>query len=485
GTVWPKSEEEEKVLGAALAGQAGMEDIGECDTLLLLCADPCQEVPLAGLEVVRAVKSGCRVFSAGPRRPSPAGRPVEWFAQTPWEAASFLRAVSMEMAGSAVGEARDTRAARDAEPARAPVPGREAVLGVADALAGSSKLGIITGRDVFRSSLGYALLASVLRISAHRHLLGGKPTFPLTFFGEGNMRGVMETWPRQVKSLSELVEAARTGRLRLLYVVGCDPLSEYPDRKAAKEAFEKLDLLVVQSETLNETARVADLYLPLQHISERDGTFLSVDGKLHGLSPQRSDAGSRSLVFSVVDSICGAVGKALRFKDEAAAHGEMRRFLGWSLKEDLRALAQGTGVRVSETPPEPSGSWVAETEIEKGACSSGLPPEHAGYPFLLLSESPGISSWLWARSVSNHRLVPREAFVEMSESDTLELGVAGGEEVELVSPQGSTRVRVREMRDVMRGVVLLPSVFCDVREGLGMAAGQPATRVKVRKSGDA
>ena len=63
-------------------------------------------------------------------------------------------------------------------------------------------------------------------------------------------------------------------RLRAVCVSACNPLRSYPDTKAFAEAFEKLDLLVVNEIVMSETARMAHYVLPCKSYYESwDTTF--------------------------------------------------------------------------------------------------------------------------------------------------------------------------------------------------------------------
>ncbi|HEY7357496.1 MAG TPA: molybdopterin-dependent oxidoreductase, partial [Ktedonobacterales bacterium] len=63
------------------------------------------------------------------------------------------------------------------------------------------------------------------------------------------------------------------GDVKALYVLGADPAKHLPN----PEALEKLEFLVVQSLSLNETAQRADVVLPGQSFAEKEGTFTNTE----------------------------------------------------------------------------------------------------------------------------------------------------------------------------------------------------------------
>ena len=62
-------------------------------------------------------------------------------------------------------------------------------------------------------------------------------------------------------SLEEIL-SSHPDRIRALICDGTNPLASYPDTGRFREAFAKLDLLVVIDPAMSETAQVADYVLP-------------------------------------------------------------------------------------------------------------------------------------------------------------------------------------------------------------------------------
>jgi len=75
-----------------------------------------------------------------------------------------------------------------------------------------------------------------------------------------------------------MMEAAATGRLRALYVVGANPVRTF--RVASPDRLAGLDLLVVHDLFLTETAQRADIVLPAACGYEKDGTVTNTAGEM-------------------------------------------------------------------------------------------------------------------------------------------------------------------------------------------------------------
>jgi formate dehydrogenase major subunit len=73
--------------------------------------------------------------------------------------------------------------------------------------------------------------------------------------------------------IPEMFDAALTGQLKALWIIGEDPAQTDPNSHKVTRALESLDLLVVQELFMTETAKFADVILPGTSFLEKNGTF--------------------------------------------------------------------------------------------------------------------------------------------------------------------------------------------------------------------
>ncbi len=69
-------------------------------------------------------------------------------------------------------------------------------------------------------------------------------------------------------------------RLKMLYIMGENPVVSDPDTAHIIKALEKIDFLVVQDLFLTETAEYADVILPAGAFAEKNGTFTNTERKV-------------------------------------------------------------------------------------------------------------------------------------------------------------------------------------------------------------
>jgi NADH-quinone oxidoreductase subunit G len=124
----------------------------------------------------------------------------------------------------------------------------------------------------------------------------------------------------------QMVEAAQTGKLGALYVVGANPLAHYGTLGFGRG---KLQFLIVHELFLTETALQADIVFPAASAYEKDGTVTNTSGEIQLLRKAGEIMGVRSdfdLLRIVSHQLEKAgVGKAFHYKNPAAVFEEIRK----------------------------------------------------------------------------------------------------------------------------------------------------------------
>jgi len=91
-------------------------------------------------------------------------------------------------------------------------------------------------------------------------------------------------------NLLQMVDAAKNGKLKALYVVGSNPVARYNiDPFALSKSF-----VVVQDMFLTETAAIADVVLPIANAYEKSGTYTNTSGDVQMLRKAGEFAGVRN-----------------------------------------------------------------------------------------------------------------------------------------------------------------------------------------------
>jgi len=79
---------------------------------------------------------------------------------------------------------------------------------------------------------------------------------------------------------TEMTPAMLDGRIAAMWIMGENPVLSDPNASHVREAFAKLDFLLVQDIFLTETAELADVVLPAASFAEKDGTFTNTERRV-------------------------------------------------------------------------------------------------------------------------------------------------------------------------------------------------------------
>lgn len=100
-----------------------------------------------------------------------------------------------------------------------------------------------------------------------------------------------------------ILEACAAGKIKALWLVGCDPFARVSDRDLVQKAMESVEFLVVQDIDRTEVSNYASVVLPMTAPAESEGTFTNLERRVQRigriLSP-RGDAKPAWKIFSEV-----------------------------------------------------------------------------------------------------------------------------------------------------------------------------------------
>src|SRR5579872_3573428 len=108
-------------------------------------------------------------------------------------------------------------------------------------------------------------------------------------------------------TIPQMVDSAKAGKLRALYVVGSNPLPRYGLRPDAFSG----SFVVVQDMFLTETATIADVVLPAANLYEKSGTVTNTCGDLQ-IVKKASEVNGPKSDFEMIVRIADAMGFDVR-----------------------------------------------------------------------------------------------------------------------------------------------------------------------------
>jgi NADH-quinone oxidoreductase subunit G len=425
-----------------------MGDVELADLVLVVGCDLTEEYPILWLRVKKAVDRGGRLVLLTPWEPEIARWAAHVLVHRRGAEEALLRALSgaedpgraAEAAG--VGRSRIETVGRLLRESRRPVilvgrtaleqPGAPGVLEALDLLRAAcptSLLGILRGRG---NSIGVQLAGLLPDL-----LPGYRPVAEAA-----SRRRVEEVWGRPLpagpgRTVRGMLEAARAGSLEVLYVVGADPASEYPDLRAWEEARSRLRCVVVHDLFLTRTSAAADVVLPVLAYAEKTGTVTNIEGRVQRQTAAVLGPGEARSDGEILLELAARLGAPLEVSSWAEVFAEMGRLIpGWE-----------EGARIP--PPRPAGG------AGRGAAGEVLPPPQDGGLALLVGTRL-FDRGTMALRCPGLRGQAGEPYVALHPEDAARLGIPEGTLCEVRSPRGALVLRLRLWPGLCPGHAYIP-----------------------------
>ena len=272
----------ELVAHLGLGAGSNLGDLGKGSVILLAATDLEQEAPIWWLRLNQAVKRGATLIVANPR-PTKAER----------HASHILR--------YAYGAEADTiQTLINALPGKSKNPTSAEFAYAASAIAQAENLVVLFGSEGLGLKESAALAqacANLLVITEHVN----RPNNGLIgVWSRANDQGAYEIGLRPLSDLMGAIQNAKA-----LYVAGADPAGDDP---ALVDAIKSTGFLVVQELFLTETAKLADVVLPVLPFTEREGSFTSGERRVQRFYPAVLAKGEARADFMITGQISQLAG---------------------------------------------------------------------------------------------------------------------------------------------------------------------------------
>ena len=282
---------------SALAGKenatASMRDVFHAPAILLIGNDPTNQHPLLAWQIrsnVRLHRAKLYVVNSAPIK---LRRQAASFAEiAPGSEGSFVQFLSgKDAVADSVVSAKLTR---------------EALTQLRDQLKNQKELIIIFGSELRDGDVktlvdfGLAQGAKFVCLGDYANSRGAAdmglyPGMLPGYAPVSSATGFHEEWLDEIPTtpglnLLQMMDAAKNGKLKALYVVGSNPVARYNiDPFVLSKSF-----VVVQDMFLTETAKIADVILPVANAYEKSGTCTNTCGDVQMLKKAGEFAGVRN-----------------------------------------------------------------------------------------------------------------------------------------------------------------------------------------------
>jgi formate dehydrogenase major subunit len=270
--------------------------------------------------------------------------------------------------------------------------------------------------------------------------------------------------PRQ-RGLSalEMIDAARAGRVKALWVIGYNVLLTHANARDTARAFAAMDFVVIQDLFITETARqFGSVFLPACSSFEKDGTFMNAERRIQRVRHALQPVGGSKPDWAIICDLARAMGhpRGFGFTSPEEVWNEVRNGCEGARGMTYERL-DGAGLQW----PCPSESHPGTPILHVDSFASGAraplrrveyrpTPEQTTprYPFVLTT---GRSLYAFNAGTMTGRsrtskLRPSDV-LEMASVDAEAADVHDGDLVRLVSRHGAATLPIRVTPTVRRG----------------------------------
>ncbi len=290
---------------------------------------------------------------------------------------------------------------------------------------------------------------------------------------------------------TEMIDAARRGMLKFLYISGENSVRSHPDTSGTIAALEKLDFLAVQDIFMTETAEYADIVLPVASAFEKSGTFTNTERRVQLVNKILDPPGEAKPDWQIYSELAERLNYDMKFSSSSGimdeisslipsyagiSHGRLReRGLQWPVKDQHH---MGTELLHSDTFIRGRGKFRIISWREKD------PSELHIYPYSLIigrQREHYHTSTMTSRS-KVIEFLEGGGNIEMNPSDLQKEHFSDGEEIVLESKTGKIRGKVRSNDDVPPGVLFTTFHYHDLPTNvLTPATFDPPTKTPAYK----
>jgi len=289
-----------------------------------------------------------------------------------------------------------------------------------------------------------------------------------------------QAWGRELPkkpgfTVTEVAKAIDAGKLKAVYIVGENPMLSEPDSQHEKQAFQKLELLIVQDIFLSQTARLAQVVLPGASFAEKDGTYTNTERRVLRVRQAIPPVGSARPDWQIIQDLATRLGYPMHYNGPEEIFQEMAKLTPSYAGMTYERIASEWLQWPCPAPEHPGTPYLHKDRFTRGkglfhAVEYRPPAEWVDeeYPMLLSTGRSFVhfhTGTMTRVSPTLHHEVPT-GYIEIHPEDAEKLGVEDGEPVKVSSRRGQIRIPAKISLRVDRGVVFIPFHFAECAANL-------------------
>jgi formate dehydrogenase major subunit/formate dehydrogenase alpha subunit len=176
-------------------------------------------------------------------------------------------------------------------------------------------------------------------------------------------------------TITEMIPDAKNGKIKVLYILGEDPVTSDPDSNHIRACLEACDFIVLQEIFPSETSRYADVLLPGVSFAEKSGTFTNTERRVQMCRQAIAPVGEARPDWQITSEL------ARRVLEESPERVTRSKFSSWDYEDTDEILQEVAALT-------PSYAGISHSRLERGERLQWpvKGEDHPGTPILHVGE---------------------------------------------------------------------------------------------------
>ena len=473
-------------------------DLATADAIVVLGADPNHSLPVVSYYLKRAAKNGVPLVVIDPRKTDLVNFASLWLPIKPQSDLELLNALAALLHETndydsefidryAEGFSLFTYAlsSLDTKKVCSMTGLQMQQLKTMAALLKEKRIAFVIGHGILQQRYGVHTLGAILNLSLMSGSLGKPGAGIYILARENNQNGAMDmgtipyllpgrmpiaedsnrkTWeknwgikisPDPGLNMGRIIEAAESGQLKALYIMGENPLRSLPQPQRVKAALENLEFVVVQDILDSEIVNLADVVLPGAATSEKGGSFTNLEGRIQSFASVVTPPGKAKPDWEILDLLAARL-------ETPAAYGSLEK-----IRDEIRRLVPAyADLNGSATawvkPSSPMAVFGASDAHEmisfSPVVSTADEPDDRDYPITAILGSLRYHLGSGTRTSVSERIQDFDHVgnAAISKADAQELKLKDGDTVKIETRWGEIKRKVDCSNRIAAGQLFVP-----------------------------
>jgi formate dehydrogenase alpha subunit len=260
-----------------------------------------------------------------------------------------------------------------------------------------------------------------------------------------------QLWKKDIPSqpgvaADKLVEAIENGRIKGLYLMGCDPVMSFSNSPRTQAALAQLDFLLVQDIFMTKSAQFAHGVLPAAAWAEKEGSVTSGERRIQWMDRAVAPYWNALPDWQILQKLAQRFDNVFQYHSAWEIFQEIEEAVSY-YKGAQRAVKNRNGVQWPITEDGQGTPWLKMEAarvplFDPGYAADTIPADPA-YPFTLLTGASLYHCGTLSTYAEGPLAVRPRAWIEINPLDAERLGIEGRDSVAVRSPHGGITVEAR------------------------------------------